>query len=213
MASETIANGTDTILHKLDLNDYGLSNVPDNQRDKAKQDIADYLKNEVIRSVTKGTSPVEGEGRFKILDPDYARHNKGGVMTANLQLEGDLLDSFFTRPSQGPFIEVGHTGSQVPKADGHNQLSSKAKTWAQEMGFPKRRYIPDDNQKYSKKITSEIESIISEYVPIEGTEFRDIEADSVIETTEQVTITASNLFDDDAITALFEDAQRRSRGF
>ena len=219
MASETIANGTTEIVHRLDLNEYGLDEVPEEDRKRAKTKVANYLENQVLREVNAGKSPVKGEGRFKRLESDYAVKVKGGTRLANLEHEGDLLNSFKVTLDEGSFLEAGHKGSQTPKADGHNQLSSKARAWALESGFPRRRYIPDDNQKYTSTITDEIISIIDRFIPDEETVRRetrrvDIVPEPVerIETLDETTVTL-DLFSDDVIESLLEQAIRARNGF
>jgi len=218
MASETIANGTTEIVHKLDLNEYGLEEVPEEDRDKAKRKVAGYLENQILRDVHAGKSPVKGEGRFKRLDTDYAIREKGGRRLSNLENEGDLLNDFKVKTNKDSILDVGHTGSQVPKADGHNQLSLKAKAWAAQSAFPRRRYIPDDNQKFTNTITDEIESIIGNFIPDEPVR-RDAtrvsiipEPDTPLTPVEETTVTF-DLFSDDVIEALLEQAIRRRNGF
>lgn len=210
MASETIANGTSEIIHRLDLNDYGLRNVPNADKLEAKREVSGYLKNEILRDVSNGVSPVQGEGRFRRLNSDYAVREKGGNRLSNLEEEGDLLNDFDVDISSGPFVNVGHTGGQTPKADGHNQLSGKAKSWANQSGFPKRRYIPDGNQKFVSKITREIRSIISEFVPArtprQELDITPTISDANIGSTTEVT--TDTLFSDDVIDSLLEDALR-----
>lgn len=223
MASETIANGTSEIFHRLDLNEYGLRDVPREAIQEAKQEVADYLTNEILRDVNNGVSPVRGEGRFQRLDKDYSIREKGGNRLSNLEDEGDLLTDFRVSLDEGSFLEVGHKGGQTPKADGHNQLSGKAKAWAKSNGFPRRRYIPDDNQKFVSKITGEIKTIIEGFVPAVQTSSEDLTAAAIaanlildpsssVEAPDQTTVTFDNAFDDDVIDSLLEDALRRRRG-
>lgn len=214
MASETIANGTTEIIHRLDLNDYGLSDVPEANRQEAKQEVADYLENQILREVSNGTSPVQGEGRFKRLESEYAVREKSGNRLSDLEKDGDLLTDFKVNPAEGSFLEAGHKGDQTPKADGHNQLSSKAKSWAKQIGFPRRRYIPDDNQKFINPIVNEIKDIISDFQvsPAEQRERVDTIPSSVITTPEQTTVTVDSMFSDDVIDSLLEDALRRRGG-
>lgn len=216
MASETIANGIDIIQHKLDLNDYGLRNVKEDQKREAKQEVADYLSNQILREVSAGVSPVQGEGRFKRLETEYAIKDKGGNRLSNLELEGDLLNDFNIVNDESSFLNIGHKGEQVPKADGHNQLSGKAKSWAKQIGFPRRRYIPDDSQKFTGKIVGEIRKIIGEYQITPGETQVDITPtiSSTVETQDEVTVTSDNLFDDDVLDSLLDDAikQRQNGG-
>jgi len=217
MASRTEANGNTRLVHFLDLDEYGLEDIAEDQKGAAKREVADFLKNQVLREVSAGSSPVKGEGRFRILDPEYARREKGGRRISDLELEGDLKDSLVSTPSTGSFIKYGHEGAQVPKSDGHNQISEKAKAWARKSKHPKRRYIPDDGQKFDDSILGGIRNILEGYVV--NTPARD----SVVEddddffsgTTDiRPTSTAradstSDLFSDDVISDLLDDAFRR----
>ena len=92
MASTTQANGTDRIIHLLDLDDYGLRDVPNENKEAAKIEVAAFLLNEALRDMSNSTSPVKGEGRFRALDSDYAQREKGGARLSDLELEGDLKD-------------------------------------------------------------------------------------------------------------------------
>jgi hypothetical protein len=219
MASNTVTSET-KLMHYLDLTEYGFNDVPDERKQDAKEEVSSYLVNETLRFLSKGTSPVKGEGRFRILNSKYAKTQKGGVKTANLELEGDLKDSLISKPAEGAFIKFGHKGTQVPKADGHNQLSSKAQTWAVASGMPKRRYIPSDGQKFVSEITEEIEAIINDFKPTISTEEVDIDINlflgkdkgTISETTEnesQSNVGIDDLFSDDLIEDLLLNAIRR----
>ena len=225
MASRTDTDGKNRLIHFLDLNEYGLDEVPDSARISAKAEVANYLENEVLRKLDAGVSPVKGEGRFKRLEADYSRREKSGSRTANLENEGDLKDSYFTRVGTQSFLEIGHTGNEVPKADGHNQISSKAQNWAKESKMPRRRYIPDTGQKYSDDITKEIKKIINQFKRVENDTANidtldDLDLFTIVGTETESTniqseaptssfITTNNLFNDDVIDLLLQDAQRR----
>lgn len=225
MPSSTITDSRTRLVHFLDLDEYGLREVPDSDKGLAKREVANYLKNEVLRFLDRGTSPVQGEGRFRILNSKYAKSQKGGVRTSNLELEGDLKDSLIVEPGQGSFIKFGHEGSQVEKADGHNQISSRAQRWALSFEggpFPKRRYIPDTNQKFTDSITSEVRKIISDFVPTESESFSAdvfITAGTRTDSTESPRqreegtsfVEIDNLFSDDIIESLLAEALRRRR--
>jgi hypothetical protein len=235
MPSSTFTDSRTRLVHFLDLDEYGLNDVPEEFRGEAKREVADYLKNEVLRFLDRGTSPVAGEGRFKILDTKYAKREKGGVKTSNLELEGDLKDSLIVEPSTGSFIKFGHEGSQTEKADGHNQISSRAQRWAASFDgapFPKRRYIPDSGQRFTDSITSEVKKIINDFKRLgpepERPGLADDEAedfDFQITTGTRTSSTESprqreaglsfvdidNLFSDDVIEDLLADALRRRR--
>jgi hypothetical protein len=200
MASQTFANGNTSLVHLLDLDEYGLGEINDDQvKERAKREVADYLKNEALRFLDRGTSPVQGEGRFKILEPEYAEKEKGGVRTSNLELEGDLKDSLLSEPATGSFVRFGHQGAQVPKADGHNQLSGKAQRWALENEFPKRRYVPDNGQRFVGEIENEIRSIIRSYARV-GEERRVEEIEDLANIGPSISETSANLNDEDFVT-------------
>jgi hypothetical protein len=217
MASNTVTSDG-KLMHYLDLEEYGFNDIPLGRRQDAKEEVADYLLNETLRFLSKGTSPVKGEGRFRILNQKYAKNEKGGVRTSNLELEGDLKDSLISKPADGAFIKYGHKGPQVPKADGHNQLSTKAKTWAAASGHPKRRYIPNDGQKFVSEITNEIKAIISDFTPtlssnseddVDVTAFINNDISETQENDNEVFVGIDDLFGDDALEALLLDAIRK----
>lgn len=175
-----------------------LSNVPVNQRSAAKEDVGNFVKEEILRSLSTGNSPVAGE-QFKKLSKQYADEFKGGNQTPNLELEGDLLDALkFEEKASG--IEIGiFPGKEVPKADGHNNFSGDSK-------LPKRRFIPEENQTFKKKIMNGVNAIIREYETepggIEPT-FRSIFDVEQSET--RTDIQVSDLFSDDFFTDFLRD--------
>lgn len=194
-----------------------LSNIPRSKRKEAKDEVSDYLLNEVLRSVNDGISPVKGEGRFRILTNDYAKGEKAGVRTANLELEGDLLNALKVENKRGNDIEIGVRGKEAPKADGHNQISGEAKAWARRTGRTKykRRFIPDDNQDFSSGIKKGISNILDEYRVDPAEEilnrisFPVGEVSNVAQTEVGTGITVNDLFSDESIEGLLNDALGR----
>jgi len=234
MASNTKANGTSTLFHLLDLNDYGLEEVPPTKRREVKEEVRIILEEEIFNDIADGKSPVKGEGRFQRLDKDYAKDEKGGVRTANLELEGDLLSDLQIKNAQGSKLFIGHKGKEVPKSDGHNQMSDKAKSWARKSKMPKRRYIPADDQLFVKSITDNIRRIIKSATPTEeerqqrrreeledeGGELVDID-DSIATRTPATSgitapttgVTVESLFSESSLEAFVAQAiQRRQNG-
>lgn len=203
-----------------------LTGIPSADREAAKKEVGDYLLNAILRDVNKGTSPVEGEGRFRSLQKDYATKEKGGVRTANLELDGDLLNALKAESLSGDKIEVGVRGKEAPKADGHNQISAEAKAWAKQTNRTKykRRFIPDDNQKFKKSIMNEVTSILDSYRqvgeeqgPTEKYAFDlglldKVEVGKVANVQanpKQTTATVEDLFSDESIEALLAQALAR----
>ena len=132
-----------------------LSNVNRSLRSEAKKEIGDFVKDEILRSLSEGQSPVAGE-RFKRLDKNYANKEKNGNRTPNLELTGDMLDALKSKNTEDG-IEIGIFGKkQSAKADGHNNFSGESK-------LPKRRFIPDEDQNFRRSIQSGIDNIIEEY--------------------------------------------------
>jgi len=153
-----------TVIKKLKLD---LKDIPDNRKREAKEDVLEFIENETMRFLARGKSPVEGE-RFDKLTTKYAKKEKQGNTIANLQLEGDLVESYEKNILSGDDISFGYSASnsQVEKADGHNQFSAKAKAPKWKGGrekLPKRRFIPTENQKLHPSIRSGINNILSEF--------------------------------------------------
>lgn len=132
-----------------------LNDVPRSQRTKAKDEIGEFVVGEILDQLSKGRSPVSGES-FKRLSKEYADSKKGGDITPNLELEGDLLNALeYKRTKDG--IKVGiFKSSELGKADGHNNFSGESK-------LPKRRFIPDEGQSFKRQINSGVKKFIEEY--------------------------------------------------
>jgi hypothetical protein len=131
-----------------------LSGIPRSNRKKVKNKIGKYLLNEILLSVGDEKSPVENGKYKKGLSAEYAKEK--GSNKADLDLEGDLLNSLKFK-SKGDKIEVGiFNKKQTGKADGHNQIHAKHKT------LPERRFIPDEKQKFKKYIMNGIDSILDD---------------------------------------------------
>jgi hypothetical protein len=134
-----------------------LSKVPKDQRKRVKEEIGEFVSNEVLRYLQTGNSPVSKRGRFKSLNKNYADEEKGGNRTANLELDGDMLDAFGSKNTKDG-IEVGIIRRQVtqsPKADGHNNLSGESK-------LPTRRFVPSEEESFKQPIMNGVKRIIKE---------------------------------------------------
>jgi hypothetical protein len=133
-----------------------LSNIPTTSQNKAKEDVGEFVRNEILRFVSSGKSPVAGRGAFDRLNKEYADAKKGGNRSPNLELEGDLLDSLkYEVTSTG--IEVGIFDSdEAPKADGHNNFSGLSK-------LPTRRFIPDASESFQGRIMTGVSQILDRY--------------------------------------------------
>jgi hypothetical protein len=192
-----------------------LTNIPRESRAAAKQDVGDLLIEEILRAVGDGKSPVQGEN-WKKLNKEYADEFKGGDTTPTMQLFGELLDSLKSKPSSGNKIKIGHfrDEGQAPKADGHNQLSLESQLWASKISFPKRRYIPNEGQKFKASIMREVKDILDSYrvIPeelLEAGGVEDVVTGSGDITEESIGVSINNMFSEDLINQLIKDAQRR----
>lgn len=187
-----------------------LTDIPARRHKIAKQTVANFLENETLILLEQGKTPVKGE-KFKKLNKDYADKFKGGRRTPTLQLEGELLDAFSVVNSRDG-VRMQVADSQGDKADGHNQLSSKAKAWAKDTKFPKRRFIPGETQRLKLKIEKEIDVILDEFrletpptsFTPSGTPVTEPEL-----TQPTISVTVSDLFDKESIA---EALARELRG-
>lgn len=173
------------MLKKLKLN---LKGIPESQREIAKEDVTDFILNEINRSLASGKSPVAGES-FPKLNKEYAKEEKGGNRTPNLQLEGDLLSNLEGFSTIGTNeINIGYQDGnpESEKADGHNKFTGRKNN------LPKRRFIPSSKQKFDEKIVKGYNRILDSYRVREETELE--EASSESETPERTEITLTDLF-------------------
>lgn len=189
-----------------------LTDIPESKITKAKKEVGNYLVNQILRHVGNGQSPVEGES-FKKLQKEYAKREKGGSRLPNLELDGDMLSALKAKgtSTKEPFLEVGiFKRSEAPKADGHNQLSQEAKSWALRTDRTqyKRRYIPDSDQKFKSKIRNGINEILDGYREAPVEESQDIETLELgvpttrVSTPETQATTVDDLFSDEFLENL-----------
>ena len=133
-----------------------LSEIPRNNRARVKKEIGDFVVNEILFNLGDGKSPVANRGKFKKLNKDYAKDEKGGDTNPNLELDGDMLDALTSQNRKGDIIEVGiFKAKEQGKADGHNNFSGKSK-------LPTRRFIPSERENFKRSIDKGIKQIISD---------------------------------------------------
>lgn len=138
----------------IDLSSYGLLEVPASKRREVKEEVAEFITNEIQLFLADGKSPVSKES-FKRLSKEYAQREKDGDRTPDLNLEGDLWQSIDAQLRKGSQIEVGiFKKSEQGKADGHNNFSGKSAM--------QRRFIPSQDQKFVKSIETGISQIIKQ---------------------------------------------------
>ncbi len=134
----------------LDLSDYdGYDKIK--KKSAAKEEIGRAVIDGMIENLSRAVSPVSGGSYKQTLSPQYAK--KKGRNMADLNLEGDLWNSFEFR-QKGRGIEVGvFDKSEAPKAFNHQRGDT----------LPTRQYLPEGGQKFKRNIESEIKRIIKDY--------------------------------------------------
>lgn len=132
--------------------------VPRSRKREAQEAVAEFVKDEVLKRVGDGSSPVEG-GRWKrALSPEYKKRKAefSSAGYANMELHGDMLDALEVVPTRGGKLSLQIEGKQAPKADGHNNHSG-------ESSLPPREFIPKRNQTFKRDIQAGIRSILKEF--------------------------------------------------
>lgn len=119
-------------------------------------EIRDFLRNAILAKVSTGTSPVSGEGKFTRLSKQYAKSEKRGNTTPNLQLTGDMLAGLNVSITREGRIATEFKGRQAEKADGHSKLTGRSNN------LPRRRVIPGETQQWQQQITRGIRSIVKD---------------------------------------------------
>jgi len=139
--------------------------IPSDLKEDILNEVADYLVESILDKVGEEKSPVTGR-QFKKLSEQYKKRKKaeGSGTKANLQLEGDLLDSLIAEVDKGK-IKITVSENQQPKADGHNNFSGKSL-------LPRRPFIPDAqrNETFTKDIRDGANDIAMEYLKDYGYE-------------------------------------------
>jgi hypothetical protein len=125
---------------------------------KIKEEVGEFLVEQILMTVNKAQSPVSGEG-WPTLSKDYRKEKleQGGSGKPDMELAGDMLDSM-TFKSTREGIEIGFFDSEAWKADGHLKFSGE------ENNTPKRRFLPAEGQSFRPAIDKEIDRIISDHL-------------------------------------------------
>lgn len=127
-------------------------------RQEALERVAELVKTEVLEFVGDGKSPVQGGPWKRGLSPEYKKlkSKESSATFANMELTGEMLDALNAVVKRGNKISLEITGSQAPKADGHNNHSGDS-------SLPERRFIPKDDETFKKSIWSDVKRILQEY--------------------------------------------------
>lgn len=140
--------------------------VPESKRPQAAKQIADYVRDEALRHIAQGKSPVQDGNWKRDLESKYKKKKSkiSGVTFSNLELEGEMLDAFEV-VIDGDILVAQIEGDQAGKADGNNRgtygksRGSKAKA---------REFIPKSGQTWNETIWSGINRILDEYKDEDG---------------------------------------------
>jgi len=122
--------------------------------DGTKEMIANYVKEQVLEDISQQKSSVSGN-TWQGLSPEYAafKANISGEVIANLELYGNMLDSFGYKINEDN-IEIGIFGDELQqaKAENHNYGVT----------LPRRQFIPDqrNGETFRPEINNEVESMI-----------------------------------------------------
>lgn len=154
MEVKTAKASDSEIYSEIELN---LDNVPKSKRRAVARDVGEFLKEQTLLSLASAKSPVSRAPYKSTLSKDYREEKikagRGG--RANMEFEGDMLDSLEYKVTDNG-LRIGHfDASQAPKADGHNNFSGRST-------LPKRQYLPEESQKYKADIDREVRRIIAE---------------------------------------------------
>ena len=143
-----------------------LSKIPKSRRAEAKEEVAEFIEDTILEYISKGESPVEGEGKkFKGLSKPYkkVKGKISGSSKPNMELFGDYLDDFESIANAGNSVSFGFMDGASEesklKADNHNKWTSKST----KTKVPKRRHIPKGPQNLRAEIMSDVDEILEGY--------------------------------------------------
>jgi hypothetical protein len=136
--------------------------VPRAKRREALEAVEEFVRDEVLKTVGEGRSPVAGGSWKRGLSPGYKKRKgeESSADYANLELHGDLLDALEVVSTRGGRLSLQVEGDQAPKAYGHNTGYEGHPTIK---NGPKREFIPKKGQTFKKDIWRGIKRILSDY--------------------------------------------------
>lgn len=134
--------------------------VPAESRDDALDEVAKFVKEQILSRTGDGRTSVKG-GRWKRkLTPEYLKRKKeeSSVNFANLELHGDLLDAFDVGV-EGRKVFMQVTGDQEPVAEG-NLLGSYGRDPDPSKA---RQFMPIGDQELAPEIMQGVKRILKRY--------------------------------------------------
>jgi len=132
-----------------------IDKVPEDKREDALNEIAEYLLDSILDYVGSSKSPVSGGSFKKSLSPEYAKFS--GKKSANLDLNGDMLNSLTFMISDESIMLGIFDEDEIPKAYNHNVGDT----------LPQRQFLPDEDQKFKSEILRGVGRILEDYLDME----------------------------------------------
>lgn len=124
-------------------------------RRDALEEIADYVKTEMLQYIGEGKSPVQGGEWQRKLSKAYAeaKAKVSSAGFANMELTGDMLDALDFKIKGDGTIEIGWFGGEnAAKAHGHQNGND-------DTNLPVRQLVPDKKQTFRKDIVKGMKEI------------------------------------------------------
>lgn len=133
-----------------------LEDVPIEDREDAAYEAGNIALDAVKSYMSKQSSPVKGEGKFKSLSKDYKKIKQkvAGNKKANLKLYGNLDESMELEADDSSFT-ISIRPDNAGKAYNHNVGDT----------LPKRQFLPDDanGETFKRNVVSKIKQEIKKY--------------------------------------------------
>lgn len=159
---------------RIDLSDIKGKGANERKR-QAMQEVREYLEDTILNEVSKGNSPVAGQGKFRDLTSKYKKIKlkESSSGKPNLELTGDMLDDFEVRIEASNKISLGihqdASDTSKLKAENHNKWTNRSKKKVlkgERKGqyiVPKRQFIPKGKQNLTKDIMDDVKEIVESY--------------------------------------------------
>lgn len=130
---------------------------PKSGKRELKQQLANYLVDQVIARAGDGKSPVRGGSWKRSLSPEYkkAKIAQGGNPYADMILTGSMMTDLECVVVKGN-LELRVKGKNAAKADGHNNHSGSS-------SLPPREFIPKPDGSFYRGILEGMREIIEDY--------------------------------------------------
>jgi hypothetical protein len=133
--------------------------APKDVKEKINLEVAQYLHEQTLLSMSRAESPVEGESWPALSKKsDYIKKKiaDGGTDEADMELTGAMKDAF-DYEADSKKIRLGFFGTdEAWKADGHLKFSGKTGT------APRHRFLPGVGQEFDQSIQDGVEQIVAD---------------------------------------------------